>query len=110
MLVNVTNDGWFGDTLLPRQHAWMAVMRAAENRVPLVRVANNGLSFVADPTGRVHGMTGLFEREHFARAVTPRPDGSFYSRHGDGPLFTLLAIGSAFLLLVGRREEGHGTG
>lgn len=108
-LVNVTNDGWFGDTLLPRQHAWMAVMRAAENRVPLVRVANNGLSFVADPTGRVHGMTGLFEREHFAYAVTPRPGGSFYSRHGDGPLFALLAIGSAFLLLVGRREEGQGA-
>jgi apolipoprotein N-acyltransferase len=110
LLVNVTNDGWFGDTLLPRQHAWMAVMRAAENRVPLVRVANNGLSFVAAPTGRVHGMTGLFEREHFAWPVTPRPEGSFYSRYGDGPLFALLALGSGFLLMVGRREEGQAAG
>jgi apolipoprotein N-acyltransferase len=107
MLVNITNDGWFGDTILPRQHAWMAVMRAVENRVPVVRVANNGLSFVAEPTGRVLGMTGLFTREHFALRVTPNPEGSFYSKFGDGPLFAILAFGSIFLLLIGRREEGR---
>ncbi len=105
LLVNVTNDGWFGDTIVPRQHGWLAAMRAAENRVPLVRVANNGISFVADPTGRVHGMTGLFTRESFALPVTPRPGGSFYSRYGDGPLFLLLALASIFLLFVGRRED-----
>ena len=110
MLVNVTNDGWFGDTILPRQHAWMAAMRAAENRVPLVRVANNGISFVAGPTGRVYGMTGLFTRENFAHAVTPRPHGSFYTRYGDGPLFLLLAAGALFLLLVGRREDRGSVG
>jgi apolipoprotein N-acyltransferase len=110
MLVNVTNDGWFGDTILPRQHGWMAAMRAAENRVPLVRVANNGVSFVADPTGRVHGMTGVFTRENFAYTVTPRPQGSFYSRYGEGPLFALLAAGSFFLLLVGRREDRGSVG
>lgn len=108
MLVNVTNDGWFGDTILPLQHGWMAVLRAAENRVPLVRVANNGISFVADPTGRVHHMTGLFERDHFAMEVTPRPEASPYARHGDLPLFLLLGAGALFLLLVGRREDrGH---
>lgn len=104
-LVNVTNDGWFGDTIVPLQHAWMAAMRAAENRVPLVRVANNGVSFVAGPTGRVHQMTGLFTRQHYAQAITPRPGGSFYSRYGDGPLFALLALGAMFLIVVGRRED-----
>jgi apolipoprotein N-acyltransferase len=103
-LVNITNDGWFGDTLLPYQHAWMAVMRAAENRVPLVRVANNGISFVAEPTGRVRRMTRLFSRDHFALAITPRPSGSFYSRQGDGPLFLLLALGAVFLMLVAWQE------
>lgn len=101
-LVNITNDGWFGDTILPHQHAWMAVMRAAENRVPLVRVANNGVSFIAHPTGEVVGMTDLFERDHVVEDVTPRPEGSFYTRHGDRPLLVMIVLGFLFLAAVGR--------
>ena len=101
-LVNITNDGWFGDTVLPHQHAWMAVMRAAENRVPLVRVANNGVSFVVHPNGQVVAMTDLFERELFVVDVTPRPGGSFYTRHGNRPVFTMIAIGFLFLAVVAR--------
>lgn len=108
-LVNITNDGWFGDTILPHQHAWMAVMRSAENRVPLVRVANNGVSFSVRPTGRVDHLTGLFTREHFVADVTPRPGGSFYTRHGDRPLFALLGLGFAFLLIVGRTAAKDGA-
>ena len=100
MLVNITNDGWFGRTVLPEQHAWMSVLRACENRVPLVRVANNGISFVVRPTGEVVARTGLFERAHFTVDVTPRPGGSFYTRHGDTTLFVLLAVGMGFLLVV----------
>jgi len=101
-LVNITNDGWFGDTVLPYQHAWMAVMRAAENRVPLVRVANNGVSFVVHPTGEAVGMTGLFERDMVVVDVTPRPGGSFYTRHGDRPLLIVIGLGFLFLAVVGR--------
>jgi apolipoprotein N-acyltransferase len=101
-LVNMSNDGWFGDTLLPYQHAWMAVMRAAENRVPLVRCANNGISFVALPSGRVIDQTRLFQREYFVQELQPRPGGSFYTRYGDIPLFVLIVAGFVFVLLVGR--------
>ena len=72
------------------------------NRVPLVRVANNGVSFVAHPTGQVVGMTGLFERERIVVDVTPRPEGSFYTRHGDRPLLIMIGIGFLFLVFVGR--------
>jgi len=48
LLVNITNDGWFGVTAGPRQHAELARLRAAECGVPLVRCANNGISFVTD--------------------------------------------------------------
>lgn len=104
-LVNMTNDGWFGDTLLPYQHAWMAVMRAAENRVPLLRCANNGLSFAVLPSGRVEEMTRLFERTSFVVSIQPRPGGSFYTRYGDATVFLLVALGFVFLLLVGRRRR-----
>ena len=77
-------------------------MRAAENRVPLIRVANNGVSFVAHPTGQVVGMTGLFERDHVVVDVTPRPEGSFYTRNGDRPLLGMIGIGFVFLFVVGR--------
>ena len=108
-LVNITNDGWFGRTVLPYQHAWMAVMRAAENRVPLVRVANNGISFSVRPTGRVDNETGLFTREHFVARVTPRPGGSFYTRMGDLTLFLLLAAGFVLLVAIGRTAARDGA-
>ncbi len=104
-LVNITNDGWFGDTILPHQHAWMAIMRAAENRVPLIRCANNGLSFAVTPAGRLVHATSMFERETFVRTVQPRPGGSFYTRNGDRTLFLLIALSFAFLVVVGRKAR-----
>lgn len=100
-LVNITNDGWFGDTILPHQHTKMAVMRAAENRVPLLRCANNGISLAVAPTGQIVETTGLFTREAFTATIHPRPGGSFYTRHGDATVFLLLAAGGVFLLVVG---------
>lgn len=53
MLVDLTNDAWFDERVAPRQHMRNAVMRAVENRVPLVRAANTGVSCVIEPSGRV---------------------------------------------------------
>jgi apolipoprotein N-acyltransferase len=51
--VNVTNDAWFGDTPGPYQHFRQAQIRAVENGIPLLRAANNGISAVVDPRGRI---------------------------------------------------------
>jgi apolipoprotein N-acyltransferase len=51
--VNVTNDAWFGDTPGPYQHFRQAQIRAVENGLPLLRAANNGISAVVDPHGRI---------------------------------------------------------
>jgi len=53
VLVNVTNDGWFGDTPGPRQHFAQARLRAIEEGLPLIRAANTGISAIVDPYGRV---------------------------------------------------------
>jgi apolipoprotein N-acyltransferase len=53
VIVNVTNDGWFGDTPGPYQHFRNAQIRAVETGLPVVRAANNGISGVIDQRGRV---------------------------------------------------------
>jgi apolipoprotein N-acyltransferase len=88
--VNITNDAWFGNSSAPYQHLSMTVYRAVENRVPLVRAANTGISSVIDSKGHIHGMTALFEEATLLAEVRRGEGGSFYSRHGD--LFGLLCL------------------
>ena len=58
--MNLTNDAWFGRTSAPHQHLAMAVFRAVENRRPLVRAANTGISAFISPTGEITQKSGLF--------------------------------------------------
>lgn len=83
LLVNITNDEWFGKTGALYQHASMSVFRAVENRLPLARCANTGLSFFVDTRGQVYEGGGAFTREiRIARIDRPgRPP--LYSRLGD---------------------------
>jgi apolipoprotein N-acyltransferase len=95
LIVNLTNDGWFGDTAAPHQHLAMARWRAVENRRFLIRAANTGISAVIEPTGRVQVQTGLRREEvclgKFLFLAAP----TFYSRHGDW-----LAIGCAIITCI----------
>jgi apolipoprotein N-acyltransferase len=63
MIVNVTNDAWFGDTTEPWIHLALAKMRAIEHRRYLLRSTNSGVSAVIDPVGRVIAHTGTFRQE-----------------------------------------------
>jgi len=63
IIVNITNDAWFGKSIAPYQHESHLVLRAIENRLGIVRSANTGISEYVDPLGRVHGATPLFTRE-----------------------------------------------
>jgi apolipoprotein N-acyltransferase len=92
MLVNITNDGWYGRSSAPHQHLAMAAFRAVENGKYLVRAANTGISAVVDPHGRILERTELFEPTILVRDVPFVPGTTFYARHGDVFAWTCFAI------------------
>lgn len=94
LLVNITNDAWFGDSSAPYQHLSMTVFRAVENRVPLVRSANTGVTAFIDSRGHINGMTRLFREALLGGTVRLGSGLSFYTRHGDlfAWLCSLLAL------------------
>lgn len=83
LLVNITNDAWFGDSSAPYQHLSMTVFRAVENRVPLVRSANTGITAFIDSRGHVLGMSRLFREELLSGTVRMGSERSIYTRYGD---------------------------
>jgi apolipoprotein N-acyltransferase len=98
LLVNITNDEWFGKTGALYQHASMSVFRAVENRLPLARCANTGLSFFVDIRGRVYEGGGAFTREiRVARIDRPGPR-PLFSRVGDWPGWTCFFLTLALVL------------
>lgn len=91
VLVNVTNDGWFGNSTGPRQHFHQARVRAVEEGLPLVRAANNGISAVIDPSGRVLAMLGLDARGTIDSTLPAAGAPPLYARIGD-VAFLLLSL------------------
>jgi apolipoprotein N-acyltransferase len=83
VLVNLTNDAWFGPTVAPVQHLTMAVFRAVECRRPLIRVANTGYSALVDIDGRVRDRTELFTTTYRVGAIAWSDTTSLYVAWGD---------------------------
>jgi apolipoprotein N-acyltransferase len=82
-LVNITNDAWFGRTSAPHQHLAMVTLRAVENRVPVIRAANTGVSAVIDVDGSIRWQTGLFEEAARVDVVGWPEIDTVYTRWGD---------------------------
>jgi apolipoprotein N-acyltransferase len=83
VLVNITNDAWYGESSAPYQALAMAAMRSAETKVPMVRVANTGISALIEPSGRITDRTPLFKRETSIVDVSWRPVRTLYTMIGD---------------------------
>ncbi|MEA3465285.1 MAG: apolipoprotein N-acyltransferase [Thermodesulfobacteriota bacterium] len=83
LLVNITNDAWFGDSSAPWQHLAMTRFRAVENRVWIARCANTGVTAIVDPTGRVVKHSRLFHAETVEGVVYFCDETSLYTRTGD---------------------------
>jgi apolipoprotein N-acyltransferase len=97
-IVTMTNDAWFGKTAGPYQHFSMAVFRAVENRKPVLRAANTGVSGYIDSNGRVFLATPIFERRAETVDITTDQTRTLYSKYGD--VFSYLCIVVSLLLLI----------
>jgi apolipoprotein N-acyltransferase len=108
VLVNLTNDGWFGDSAAPHQHLQMARVRAVETRRPLLRAANSGFSAVVDPMGRIEQRTGLFTEEVLVAEVRGSRIETLYLRFGLVPTLLVIMLGMV-LGLISPRAEAKGA-
>jgi apolipoprotein N-acyltransferase len=99
-LLNVTNDGWFGNSIGPRQHLHQARVRAVESGLPLIRAANNGISAIIDPYGRTIAQLDLNIRGSVDARLPGAIAPPFYHRAGDALFFTLVFALLAWLLLT----------
>lgn len=107
LLVNITNDAWFGKTSAPYQHFSMTVFRAVETRLFLIRAANTGVSGIVDPAGKVIAATNIFTRDAVAGHIKFVDTPTLYSRYGDFIVvfsFVLL-IGCFMISLKGRAKK-----
>jgi apolipoprotein N-acyltransferase len=98
VITTVTNDAWFGRTAAPYQHFSMAVLRAVENRVPVARAANTGVSGFIDAKGHILDTSKIFTEAQLTHRIVPGIQKTFYTRFGD--LFSYLCLLFTIVLLA----------
>ena len=109
-ILNVTNDGWFGDTPGPYQHFAQARLRAVEQGLPLVRAANTGISAVIDPYGRILASLPLGQKGVVDSTLPRAIDAPLAARWGE-VLFLILctaALAASIGCALSRRRAAHG--
>jgi apolipoprotein N-acyltransferase len=102
VFVNLSDDGWYGDTSAPWQHLNMARMRAIENRRWILRDTNTGVTAVIDPDGRVRQSIPRHQADALPAEFGFRSDVTFYTAHGDifAWVCAILALGILVVLLA----------
>jgi len=106
LLLQVTNDAWFGTYAGPQQHLAQARMRAIEQGLPLVRSANTGISAVVDARGRVTASLPLGVHGHVDAVLPPALKPTMYARTGDAPVAVLLLLWAVLLMRQVRSGRG----
>ncbi len=103
LLVNVSNDAWFGDSIAPHQHLQIARMRAAEGHRYLLRATNTGVTAVIDPRGRVVERLPQFEPGVLETTVQGFTGPTPYARWGNWPVVSGALLVLAATFAVNRR-------
>jgi apolipoprotein N-acyltransferase len=108
LLVNITNDAWFGDSTEPWIHLALSKFRAIEQRRYLVRSTNSGVSAIVDPVGRVVTHTGTFRQEAARAAIAWLDGGTPYRLWGDAPWW-LATVAISVMSFVRPRRKAAAT-
>lgn len=101
LIVNMTNDAWFGDSIEPWQHFALSVFRAVEHRRYFVRSTNSGMSGFVDPAGRILEKTATFEQAAIAQPVSFRKERTLFQLWGTLPDW-FLSVGALVLAFTAR--------
>jgi apolipoprotein N-acyltransferase len=109
LLVNMTNDAWFGDTSEPWEHMALSKMRAIEQRRFFVRSTNSGVSGFVDPAGRLIAHTGTFEQASLAAELAWLDGSTPYRLWGESPWW-LASLAAVVLSFVRRRRAAASLG
>jgi len=100
MLINVTNDAWFGRSWGPYQHLAVSAVRAIENGVPILRAANTGISAIIDRKGRIVEQIPLEERGVIVSEIETGGGQTLYTRFGDWIVIPSAAVISVYFLVL----------
>ena len=99
LLINITNDAWFGNTNGPKQHLTASIFRSVEKGVPLVRSANSGISVITNVNGKILKKLDLNKRGFIEYNITLGDNSTFFMKHKNKVVFYLILI--IFLLIIG---------
>jgi apolipoprotein N-acyltransferase len=109
LMINMTNDAWFGRTSGPEQHLTMYPFRAVEHRVSVVRAANTGVSAFIAPSGMIVRRLHLFQRGVMTESLPLRARQTLFTRLGDWLGLLSLSVATAALASTWRRSEPLGV-
>jgi apolipoprotein N-acyltransferase len=102
LLVNVTNDAWFGDSTAPHQHLDISRMRSLESGREMLRATNDGVTALIGHDGRIDARLPQFKPGVLEGAVQPRTGVTPYVRFGNAPLLVLLALALGVVVVFHR--------
>jgi apolipoprotein N-acyltransferase len=100
LLVTISNDAWFGDSLGPYQHMQMARMRALELGLPLVRSTNDGITAVVDAHGTVLKQLNRFTQDSLIYDLSLQSYPTVYRNYGLSAIYTILLVSFLFFLVL----------
>jgi len=103
-LLNISNDEWFDGSIGPAQHAHHALLRAVETGLPLLRVTNSGVTFAADPLGRITASLAPYEPGVLDVVPANKIDETVFDRFGNWPFLIVVLLGIVLAVLTRTRK------